>query len=54
MFARAAVRARMQHQKRQFELICPDQFFRECANGDGVKSRIRRGEINEVVGVPED
>jgi len=34
-------------------LICPDQFFGERANGIGVKLRIGRSEIDQVIGVPE-
>ena len=50
-FARAKMRTGMQHQKREFKLICADQFFGERADGIGVKLRIRRGEIDEVIGM---
>ena len=52
-FARAEVRTRMQHQKRELKLICPDQFFGERSNGIGVKLRIGRSEVDQVIGVPE-
>ena len=45
------MRSRMQYQKWQFKLICADQFFRKRANGIGVKLRIRRGEVDEIIGV---
>ena len=41
----------MQHQKREFKLICADQFFGERSNGIGVKLRIRRSEVDQVIGV---
>ena len=43
----------MQYQKREFKLICPDQFFGERSNGIGVKLRIGRSEIDQVIGVAE-
>ncbi len=43
----------MHHQKREFKLICPDQFFGKGANGVGVKLRISRSEVDQVIGVPE-
>jgi len=47
------VRTGMQHQKREFKLICPEQFFGERSNGIGVKLRIGRSEVDQVIGVPE-
>ena len=45
------MRTRMQHQKWELKLICADQFFGERANGIGVKLRIRRGKVDQVIGV---
>ena len=48
------MRARMQDEKRQPELIGARQLLRQGANGIGVKLRIGRGEIDQVIGVRED
>jgi hypothetical protein len=45
--------ARVHDQKRQFELVRPDEFFRERAERVGVELRIRRREIDEIVRVGE-
>ena len=50
----AQMRARMQDQKRQLQLIRADQFLRQRAQRVGVKLRIGRGEIDQVVRVRED
>ena len=48
-FARAEMRARMQNEKRQLELIRPNEFFRERAQRIRVKLRIGRREIDQVI-----
>ena len=48
------MRAGMQNEKRQPELIGARQLLRQRANGIGVKLRIGRGEINQVSGMGED
>ena len=44
----------MQNEKWQPELIGADQFLRQRANGIGMKLRIGRGEIDQVIGMCED
>ena len=45
---------RMQHKKRKLKLIGANQFFGESANRVGVKLRIGRREIDQVIRVCED
>ena len=53
-FALAQMRARMQHQKRQFQLIGANQFFRKSPQRIGVKLRISSGEIDQIIRVREN
>ena len=48
------MRAGMQNQKRQLELIGALQLLRERAQGVGMKLRIGRGEIDQVIRMRED
>ncbi len=52
--ARAEMRARMQDQERQFELIGTRQFLGQRAQRVGVKLRIGRREIDQVIRVREN
>src|ERR1700746_3995667 len=49
----AKVRARMQHQKWQLKLVCTGKLLRESAQRIRMKPRIRRSEIDEIIGVSE-
>ena len=48
------MRARMQDQKWQFELIGANQFFGQSANRVGVKLRIGRREVDQIIRMSED
>ena len=48
------MRAGMQNEKRQLELIGPRQFFRQSAQGIRVKLRIGGREIDQIIGVGKD
>ena len=47
------MRAWMEHEKRQLELIRPNEFFRERAQRIRVELRIRRSEIDQVTRMRE-
>ena len=48
------MRAGMQHEKRQLELVRADEFLGKRAQRVGVKLRVRRGEIDQVIRMRED
>ena len=52
-FAGAEMRARMQDEERQFELVRAEEFLGERAKRVGVKLRIRGREIDQVIRVRE-
>ena len=54
LFPGAEMRARMQNEERQLELMGAGQFLRESADGVGVELRIGRGQVDQIIGVGED
>ena len=48
------MRARMQDQKWQFELIGANEFFGQSANRVGMKLRIGRREVDQIIGMREN